>query len=67
MPSFDRALVGFFALAFAIAWTLFAAAWVAEVAGLSGAVELVSRVEALDFAGYGERLPRVLSEPRGLR
>jgi membrane protease YdiL (CAAX protease family) len=50
--------VAFFALAYAIAWSVFAgAAWIADVAGLSGPVELIVRAEALDFADYAERLP----------
>ncbi|MEN8158479.1 MAG: CPBP family intramembrane glutamic endopeptidase [Myxococcota bacterium] len=58
MPSTQRDLVAFFGLAFALAWAVFlAAAWVADVAGLSGAVELIARAEALDFEGYRDRLP----------
>lgn len=54
----DRPLLAFFGLAFAIPWSVFAAAaWVADAAGLSGPVELLSRAEALDFAGYAEHLP----------
>ncbi len=56
--SWDRPLVAFFVLAYAIVWSLFAgAAWLADAAGLSGPVELIARAEALDFADYGARLP----------
>jgi membrane protease YdiL (CAAX protease family) len=58
MHRIDRPLLAFFVLAFAIAWCLFGvAAWLAATAGLSGASELLTRAEALDFAGYEERLP----------
>lgn len=54
----DWLVLRFFALAYAIAWSAFAAlAWLAGAAGLSGPVELLSRAEALDFAGYGAHLP----------
>lgn len=55
---FDRSILAFFALAFAIAWSVFgAAAWVAAAAGLSGPVELLSRTEALDLGEFANRLP----------